>query len=109
MGLSRRQSVRGDASVQAAPAPWSVYECLDCTAIAALSYVAGFVAQTPGGLGVRELILQQFLVPRLGGEAPAVVAVLLLRLLWTTGELVAAGVLFWLPVKKAASGLTPDP
>ncbi len=90
-------------ALQATPAPWSAYECLDCTAIAALSYVAGFVGQTPGGLGVREVILQQFLVPRLGGEAPAVVAVLLLRVLWTAAELVAAGVLFWLPVKKRGS------
>ena len=89
-------------ALQAAPTPWSVYECLDCTAIAALSYVAGFVGQTPGGLGVREVILQQFLVPRLGGEAPAVVAVLLLRVLWTAAELAAAGVLFWLPIKKGA-------
>jgi uncharacterized membrane protein YbhN (UPF0104 family) len=90
-------------ALQASPTPWSVYECLDCTAIAALSYVAGFVGQTPGGLGVREVILQQFLVPRLGGEAPAVVAVLLLRILWTAAELAAAGVLFWLPVKKRGS------
>jgi uncharacterized membrane protein YbhN (UPF0104 family) len=90
-------------ALQASPAPWSVYECLDCTAIAALSYVAGFVGQTPGGLGVREVILQQFLVPRLGGEAPAVVAVLLLRVLWTAAELIAAGILFWLPVKKRGS------
>ena len=49
------------------PGPWSAGECLDCIAVAALSYVAGFVGQTPGGVGVRELILQQFLalaVPR---------------------------------------------
>jgi uncharacterized membrane protein YbhN (UPF0104 family) len=90
-------------ALQASPAPWSVYECLDCTAIAARSYVAGFVGQTPGGLGVREVILQQFLVPRIGGEAPAVVAVLLLRVLWTGAELAAAGVLFWLPVRKIGS------
>ncbi len=90
-------------AVQASPPPWTVAECLDCTAIAALSYVAGFVGQTPGGLGVREVIMQQFLAPRLGGDAPALVAVLLLRVLWTAAELAAAGVLFWLPVKKRGS------
>ena len=91
-------------AVQASPPPWGVVECLDCTAIAALSYVAGFVGQTPGGLGVREVIMQQALAPRLGGDAPALVAVLLLRVLWTAAEVAAAGVLFWLPVKKVASG-----
>ena len=101
LGLARRQPVRRGAGGAAAPGPWSVGECLDCIAIAALSYVAGFVGQTPGGLGVREVILQQFLVPQLGGEARALVVVLLLRVLWTAAELVAAGVLFWLPVKKS--------
>ena len=94
-------------AVQETPAAWSVAECLDCTAIAALSYVAGFVGQTPGGVGVRELILQQFLAPRLGGDARALVVVLLLRVLWTAAELVAAGVLFWLPVKRVTSGQWP--
>ena len=91
---------RGDARDPGAPGPWTAGECLDCVAIAALSYVAGFVGQTPGGLGVRELILQQFLVPASRRETRAlVVALLLLALLWTTAELVAAGVLFWLPVR----------
>jgi uncharacterized membrane protein YbhN (UPF0104 family) len=85
-------------AVGASPPAWGVGEWLDCTAVAALSYVAGFLSQTPGGVGVRELILQQFLAPRLGGDAPALVAVLLLRALWTGAEVVAAGVLFWLPV-----------
>ncbi len=91
-------------AVQASPPPWTVAECLDCTAIAALSYVAGFVGQTPGGLGVRELIMQRFLAPRLGGDAPALVAVLLLRVLWTAVEVVAAAALFWLPVKRFLPG-----
>jgi len=87
-------------AVEASPPAWGVGEWLDCTAVAALSYVAGFLSQTPGGVGVRELILQQFLAPRLGGEAPAIVAVLLLRALWTAAEVAAAGVLFWLPVRR---------
>jgi uncharacterized membrane protein YbhN (UPF0104 family) len=87
-------------AVQAAPGPWNVGECLDCVAVAALSYVAGFVGQTPGGVGVRELILQQFLAVQLHDEARALVVALLVRVLWTTAELAAAGALFWLPVKK---------
>ena len=43
--------------------------------------------------------MQRFLAPRLGGDAPALVAVLLLRVLWTAAEVAAAGILFWLPVK----------
>ena len=110
MGLSRRQSIRGDAGafrrrrrrgplMNASIAPLSPHFPMS----PALS------ARRPAVLEFREVILQQFLVPRLGGEAPAVVAVLLLRVLWTAAELVAAGVLFWLPVKKVVSGLTPNP
>lgn len=71
---------------------------LRCTAFIAVSYVAGFVASTPGGLGVRELVLQQLLAPTIG--ARAVVVVILLRLLWTVAELVAAGVVYWWPVNR---------
>ena len=91
-------------AVQETPTAWNIGEWLDCTAIASLSYVAGFIGQTPGGVGVRELILQQFLAQRLGGDARALVVVLLLRVLWTAAELVAAGLLFWLPVKRVANG-----
>ena len=87
-------------ALQESPGPWNVLDCLDCTAVAALSVVAGFLGQMPGGAGIRELILQQFLAPRIGGDARALVAALLLRLLWTSAELAAAGLLFWLPVKK---------
>ncbi len=90
-------------AVQEAPGPWSLWECLDCIAIAALSYVAGFVGQTPGGVGVRELILQQFLALQFHDGARALVVALLVRVLWTSAELVAAGLLFWLPVKKVRS------
>jgi uncharacterized membrane protein YbhN (UPF0104 family) len=68
---------------------------LRCSAFVSVSYVAGFLAATPGGLGVRELVLQQLLAPTLGVRA--VVVVILLRLLWTVAELLIAGVVFWLP------------
>lgn len=64
----------------------------------ALSYVAGFfVLVAPGGLGVRELLLQAALAPRfapeLGPEVAAglgVVVALVLRLAWTLFEVLAA-------------------
>jgi uncharacterized membrane protein YbhN (UPF0104 family) len=76
----------------ATAALWGQY-----TAFVAVSWVAGFVASTPGGLGVRELLLQQALAPKLGAQA--VVAVVLLRLLWTAAELAIATAVYWLPNK----------
>lgn len=71
------------------------------TAMTALSYVAGFMALVvPGGVGVREFVLQQMLPPEIDGVALAetvpiaTLAILVLRLVWTAAELVAAGVLF---------------
>jgi glycosyltransferase 2 family protein len=70
----------------------------------ALSYVAGFVVLiAPGGLGVRELILQETLapqfVPMLGTQTAAGLAViiaLLLRLCWTVAEIVVALALYFI-------------
>jgi glycosyltransferase 2 family protein len=77
----------------------------------ALAYVAGFfILIVPSGLGVREYFLLLCLTPELSkllpaGEAPAVAAVLvlMLRLVWTLGDLVMAGLLYWLPVEAAAT------
>jgi uncharacterized membrane protein YbhN (UPF0104 family) len=66
-----------------------------CTSYVAVSWVAGFIATTPGGLGVRDLLLQQMLAGELGPLA--VVVVVVLRLLWTAAELVAAGLIYWVP------------
>jgi uncharacterized membrane protein YbhN (UPF0104 family) len=78
------------------------------TAMMALAYVAGFLAIVmPGGVGVREFVLTLFLAPELTstGEprALAAVAVLLLRLVWTAGELLLAGVVYWLPGPAAGA------
>lgn len=81
--------------------PWLV-----CAAYVSLSYVAGFLTlPAPGGLGVREAIMQQLLAdrlgPQMGDEAAAtyaVVVVLLLRLVWTVSELSMAGLSSLLPV-----------
>jgi uncharacterized membrane protein YbhN (UPF0104 family) len=105
------------AVVEPAP-PWSADLIGRYTAPLALSYVAGFVfVISPGGLGVREYLLTLFLAPDLesflgpaNGEARAlaVLAVLLLRVVWTVAEILAAGVLYWLPGPAATTpGETP--
>jgi uncharacterized membrane protein YbhN (UPF0104 family) len=59
----------------------------------ALATVAGFmVAVLPGGLGVREGVLMSTLAPAVGSDR-AVIASLLLRLVWVAAELVAAAIL----------------
>jgi uncharacterized membrane protein YbhN (UPF0104 family) len=74
-----------------------------------LSYVIGFIILVaPGGLGVREFFLKLFLTPDLAAlpglgaaAAPgtAVLAVLVLRLVWTAAELIVAGLVYWQPRK----------
>jgi uncharacterized membrane protein YbhN (UPF0104 family) len=86
------------------PLTWGLFARL--SASLALAYVGGFVLIVPGGLGVREWVLDRFLAPELAGvsaAAPAaVVVVLLLRLAWTAGEAVLAAVLWWLPGPRRA-------
>jgi hypothetical protein len=106
------------ATVQAAvpepqpltPATWARY-----TAMVALSYVAGFLAfMLPGGLGVREGVLERFLAPELAGQGVAqaagvaTVVVLVLRLLWTTAELVMAAAVHWLPGPTRVAAGEPE-
>jgi uncharacterized membrane protein YbhN (UPF0104 family) len=72
----------------------------------ALATVAGFlVAVLPGGLGVREGVLMSVLAPALGSDH-AVVAALLLRLVWVAAELVGAAVLV-LCFRASRGGLSP--
>lgn len=69
-------------------------------AIMGLSYVIGFVAViAPGGIGVREFFLTLLLTPEVVGvqdmaskdaRATVVLAVLVLRLVWTVAELITA-------------------
>jgi uncharacterized membrane protein YbhN (UPF0104 family) len=80
----------------------------------ALATVAGFVvAVLPGGLGVREGVLMSTLAPVLGSDQ-AVVASLLLRLVWVVAELAAAAIFFpWFrrpPAPLVPGGRTgPEP
>lgn len=93
-------------AVRPEPEPWLWATWQRYTAYMALAYVAGFLAlPAPGGLGVRELILQQSLAPVLG-RPQAVVAVLLLRLTWTVAELLIAGVLYCLPARPSRQSFT---
>ena len=98
-------------AVQPAAWPWSWEAWAHATAFIALAYVAGFlVVAVPGGLGVREFLLQQFLAAELATQlgppqaaAIAVVVALLSRLLWLTADVLAAGVFYWLPGQARAS------
>jgi len=79
---------------------------LHCVQYISLANVGGFIASTPGGLGVREFLLQQYLAPHLGPEA--VVLVLLIRLIWTFAEICLLIVLWIarrLVLKKVLGGL----
>ena len=94
--------------------PWTGLLFARLTAVVGLSYVAGFLVGTPGGLGVREFLLGLLLAPELadsaGGDpdriaALVLVPVLLLRVAWTAAEVVAAGLYFVplrLPTPEAA-------
>lgn len=81
---------------------WGPVPLTRCVAFVAVAYVAGFLTlPAPGGLGVREFILQQALEPELG-PLLSVVAVLLLRLIWTAAEVFIAAVVWWLPGQPSA-------
>jgi uncharacterized membrane protein YbhN (UPF0104 family) len=86
------------------PPPWSLLDWGRLTAIMGVGYVAGFVILfVPSGLGVREFFLTLFLLallacPRESDEGRAVVlAVVVLRLVWTAAELVMIAAVWRLP------------
>jgi uncharacterized membrane protein YbhN (UPF0104 family) len=96
--------------------PWSRSAAL-LPALLAVSYVAGFVVLiAPGGLGVREVLLAFFLTPHLvehtgrdsaAAHASAELVALVLRLVWTTAELLLAALLYWTPASRAPLGGPP--
>jgi uncharacterized membrane protein YbhN (UPF0104 family) len=82
------------------PQSWAGY-----VASIALGYVAGFVILVvPGGVGVREILLQALLSP-LGSPAIVTAAVILLRLVWTAAELAVAVLLYFVPASPAQTPL----
>lgn len=59
-----------------------------------LATVAGFVSLLPGGIGARELVL----IPLLGarfGSVHAVIAAVLIRLVWLGAELLTSGIIYF--------------
>lgn len=79
------------------------------TATVALAIGLGFVSMLPAGFGVREVVLLQLLAPRLEqlmpqqGQALALIAVIMLRLVWLAAEIALAAVLY--PLARAAKPL----
>jgi uncharacterized membrane protein YbhN (UPF0104 family) len=59
----------------------------------AFAVVAGFLSMLPGGLVVRDGVLMQLLAP-VCGEGNALVAAVLMRLVWLVSEVVACGILY---------------
>ena len=67
------------------------YALLVC--VVALATVGGFISMVPGGLGTREWILVETLGPMIG-SSQAIVAAILLRMVWLAAEIAASGVLW---------------
>jgi glycosyltransferase 2 family protein len=66
-----------------------------CTAAISLAVVGGFVSFVPGGAGVREAVLLEFLAKMANwGDLVAVASALLVRLVWLMAELVISGILY---------------
>ncbi len=87
--------------------PGQLADWMRCTAAVAVAWVLGFVGSTPGGVGTREALLYVALTPHYG-ERRAVLAAILLRVLWTVAELLGAGVVYWFPstgVRAQESGV----
>ena len=65
------------------------------TAAAALAMVAGFLSLIPGGVGVREFVLLELLVRQMGlDEGTALIAAIVLRLVWLVAEVLASAILY---------------
>lgn len=87
------------------PALLDVKFCLPVlTLTVALALVAGFVSMIPAGAGVREAVVIAILVP-LYGDLAAIVAAILLRLVWLVAEFAVTLVLYPLG-RRRSSGST---
>jgi hypothetical protein len=90
------------------PIAFAAHEVVAATAFITVAVVIGFVLLLPGGLGVREGLLGELLRHSglLDGGTAYLVAVLL-RLTWIVAELVAAGVVYFLPAPSRLEPLEP--
>ncbi len=72
------------------------------TASVCLAVVAGFLSLIPGGLGVRELVLDELMAEPFGPTV-AIVSAVLLRLVWLMTELAISGILYlWMKGRRVA-------
>jgi hypothetical protein len=62
-------------------------------AAVAVAVVAGFLSMLPGGLVVRDALLAELLAHK-WGEANALIAAVLLRLVWLVTEVLVCGILY---------------
>ncbi len=78
------------------------------TAAVSLAMVAGFLSLIPGGLGVRDMILAELMVPYfalvtcpLEPAAAAVASAAVLRVVWLVSELVLSAILYFGPRRRS--------
>jgi len=91
MGLSLWAALRAmPGTEQALGAPLEQLPLL--TASIALAVVAGFASMLPGGVGVRELVLNILMAPTFGRLA--IVSIILLRLAWLFAEVTISVILY---------------
>ena len=73
--------------------PFDMATLLRLAASVCLAVVAGFVSMIPGGLGIREWVLNQLLVPEYG-LVTALIAAIALRLVMLMTEVVGSAILY---------------
>lgn len=78
------------------------------TLCCAFALVAGFVSMLPAGAGVREAVVLAVLVPAYG-EVAAIVAAVLLRLVWLLAEVVVSIILYAIRPRSAPRNDAPAP
>jgi hypothetical protein len=106
MGLSVWALLQG---VLAEPRALTISHWAQYCASIGLAYVAGFLAfMIPSGVGVREYFLGRLLAFA-GPDNWIAASVLLLRLVWTTAELLFAGVMFFVRPSRAKRGESMRP
>jgi glycosyltransferase 2 family protein len=70
-----------------------IYDLPMLVAVVAMAVVAGFISMLPGGLGVRDLALVQLLAEYCS-PADALVAAVIMRLVWLVSELAVCVILY---------------
>lgn len=101
MGISFLLTLRG----MSVPCSWSDLPRL--VAAVCLAVVAGFLSLLPGGVGVREFVLNELMVSPYG-EVVAILSAILLRVVWLLSEVLVSGILYLNALRFAdASKIAP--